>query len=508
MEYITNGFTADGVQVKVDEGLRLVLPPLQEEEYAFLLDSIRESGIDTPIVLWQSDDPVIHGTIVDGMHRYRAGTELGVPVPYRYLSFQDYAAVTIWMIKYQRSRRNLNKAQIQEIAITLRHAHEERAYDRMVSGLPVPPEERGRSSELASRDLDGIISPRTITRLVAIEHAKAPEVAQLVKSNVIAPSMGSTLTKLAPPVRVEVMRHIDPKASRYDNALILKPILDDIKSKMSAEASRAQVGARVSAEEQVLRESFSRYYDEVVARTPYRVSDLVGQELFYESEATRKAGFMALPTTVMTALLGELSRRADIERCLAMGIAPKTSNTMVTVNQIDTLLLSGVTITETTNVAEEASKITTAKSVADMERKLQSAVKREAGVLSRQEEEEAVEATASRVRVNETMLSALSRAMRLMEDAVADGRVYCPHHGPECKFDMTRLAFECGAGIHQAAVDAKDNIALLAPKTEEVKAMVDVEIRTIGGGRTTDKQLRTKHVRVAGDLGKLYREQP
>ena len=46
-------------------------PALDPEEYRVLLDGIRETGLEAPILRWR-------GQIVDGVHRYRACQELGV----------------------------------------------------------------------------------------------------------------------------------------------------------------------------------------------------------------------------------------------------------------------------------------------------------------------------------------------------------------------------------------------------------------------------------------------
>ena len=57
-----------------------LMPVMEDEEYAALLEDIREHGLLQPIVLHD-------GKIVDGRHRYRACYELGIeprlepPVP-------------------------------------------------------------------------------------------------------------------------------------------------------------------------------------------------------------------------------------------------------------------------------------------------------------------------------------------------------------------------------------------------------------------------------------------
>jgi ParB-like chromosome segregation protein Spo0J len=52
-----------------------VMPDLNEEEYAALRDDIARHGVMVPIVVDQ------HGRILDGHHRDRIATELGIEAP-------------------------------------------------------------------------------------------------------------------------------------------------------------------------------------------------------------------------------------------------------------------------------------------------------------------------------------------------------------------------------------------------------------------------------------------
>jgi hypothetical protein len=89
---------------------------------------------------------------------------------------------------------------------------------------------------------------------------------------------------------------------------------------------------------------------------------------------------------------------------------------------------------------------------------------------------------------------------------VRDGELFCPVHGAECGFP-----FKCGLSLQDALKIAFENISLLQPKMEEKDVKVEIDVKTTDGVHTgirketvTKKQL----VRVDGDFGKLFREEP
>ena len=58
----------------------LRLPPLTDDEFAALVEDIKQHGVDVPVVIDEA------GAILDGIHRWRACKRLGVPVPVRVLA--------------------------------------------------------------------------------------------------------------------------------------------------------------------------------------------------------------------------------------------------------------------------------------------------------------------------------------------------------------------------------------------------------------------------------------
>ena len=75
-----------------------IFPPMTEDEYAKLEESIREVGLLEEITLWR-------GTVIDGLHRLRACLRLGIEP--RFSSLPDDADPLAYVIGRNDSRRAL-----------------------------------------------------------------------------------------------------------------------------------------------------------------------------------------------------------------------------------------------------------------------------------------------------------------------------------------------------------------------------------------------------------------
>ena len=75
-----------------------IFPPMTEDEYSWLEESIRETGLLEAITLWR-------GTVIDGFHRLRACLRLGVEP--RFSSLPDDADPLAYVIGKNDSRRTL-----------------------------------------------------------------------------------------------------------------------------------------------------------------------------------------------------------------------------------------------------------------------------------------------------------------------------------------------------------------------------------------------------------------
>ena len=89
-------------ELKTNEALEHVMPPLQEMELTLLTQSLLTEGCRDSLVIWKET-----GELVDGHNRYRICQENNIPFKYIDMSFEDETAAKHWIIKNQLSRRNV-----------------------------------------------------------------------------------------------------------------------------------------------------------------------------------------------------------------------------------------------------------------------------------------------------------------------------------------------------------------------------------------------------------------
>ena len=81
-----------------------IFPPMTPKDYAAFKATIKEHGVKTAIVLYE-------GTILDGLHRYKAAGELGIPCPCETFTGTDDDALDIVVVFNIDGRRHLNTSQ-------------------------------------------------------------------------------------------------------------------------------------------------------------------------------------------------------------------------------------------------------------------------------------------------------------------------------------------------------------------------------------------------------------
>jgi len=86
--------------LKIDPELKSLIPPLAEEEYQLLEQSILQEGCRDALVIWQD-------TIIDGHNRYEICNKHGIAYITTEMEFDNICQVKEWMINNQFSRRNL-----------------------------------------------------------------------------------------------------------------------------------------------------------------------------------------------------------------------------------------------------------------------------------------------------------------------------------------------------------------------------------------------------------------
>jgi len=89
----------------IDEEFKRLLPPLDEQTYLSLEQSILDYGCMNPLVLWNN-------ILIDGYNRYGILTKYALPYNTVSMDFASRDEVLIWIISTQISRRNLSTMQL------------------------------------------------------------------------------------------------------------------------------------------------------------------------------------------------------------------------------------------------------------------------------------------------------------------------------------------------------------------------------------------------------------
>jgi len=125
------------MEIKIDEELRALIPPLSEDERKQLeANLIQNEGARDPIVVWFDGQSHV---IVDGHNRFEICSRLGLKFHCATMQFASSEEAKVWMIDNQKGRRNLTDGWKWELAQAkksiLEVKHEAERKDRRVSNV-------------------------------------------------------------------------------------------------------------------------------------------------------------------------------------------------------------------------------------------------------------------------------------------------------------------------------------------------------------------------------------
>lgn len=89
-------------RIIIDKEFKNLIPPLRNEEYINLEESLLSEGCREPITLWND-------TIVDGHNRYEICTRLNIPFRIVHKGFSSRAEAVSWICLNQLCRRNISE---------------------------------------------------------------------------------------------------------------------------------------------------------------------------------------------------------------------------------------------------------------------------------------------------------------------------------------------------------------------------------------------------------------
>jgi ParB-like chromosome segregation protein Spo0J len=105
-----------------------LLPKMSEEEFAELRTSIKTEGQHYPIIVNENLE------VLDGHHRFRVCTELGLEPDFEVRKFDDKLLEKKFVIEANLRRRHLNNFQLVELAVPLLEIEKELAKKRQLKG--------------------------------------------------------------------------------------------------------------------------------------------------------------------------------------------------------------------------------------------------------------------------------------------------------------------------------------------------------------------------------------
>ena len=89
--------------MREQHALSKAFPPMTDEEFQVLKDSIEDLGVQQPIVIFEDK-------VIDGWHRYTAANELGLPCPE--VELEDDIDPRNFVLSQNKARRHLTKSQL------------------------------------------------------------------------------------------------------------------------------------------------------------------------------------------------------------------------------------------------------------------------------------------------------------------------------------------------------------------------------------------------------------
>ena len=209
----------------IDNEFKGLIPPLTDEEYKGLEESILKDGCRDALVLWGD-------TLIDGHNRYEICTRHNIPFKTVQKEFTSRDEVMLWMLQNQLARRNLNDFQRSEIVHKCEDAVKAKAKERQRTSTggtsPQLMEKFPEAEKSTSRDELGKMagtSGKTYEHAVTVLE-KAPEpVVQATRQNEISINSAYKVTKLDPEEQQEIAERIEhieqePKETQTPKAIV------------------------------------------------------------------------------------------------------------------------------------------------------------------------------------------------------------------------------------------------------------------------------------------------
>ncbi|MBQ3455623.1 MAG: hypothetical protein IJG36_04240 [Synergistaceae bacterium] len=189
--------------IRIDDEFAELIPPLSEDEYSRLEQSIIDEGCREAIIVWD-------GVIVDGHNRYKICQAHGIPFSTKSKDFRTREEAMLWMMQNQLARRNLTDFQRVEIVRRYEEAVRAKSEERQ-KGTRFGGGGKITTTAGKSRDTLGAlagVSGRTYEHATAIIDNAPEAVKEAVRTQAVSINAGYEVTKLPPETQAEISRRI------------------------------------------------------------------------------------------------------------------------------------------------------------------------------------------------------------------------------------------------------------------------------------------------------------
>jgi hypothetical protein len=254
-------------ELQIDAEFKDLIPPLSQDELNALRADLATHGCRDRLIIWKGQD-----ILLDGHHRYKICTELGLPFDTLAIELASRADAKIWIIKNQRGRRNLSESQRAMLAVKLEALYAETAKSRMGTrtdlGQNLDQGQRGRSAGKAGQDMG--ISHQSVSFAKTVTTKGTPELAKLVETGDIAVSSAARVASQNPEVQariIEIAKSEIGAGKKPKLSAILKDFLPPKPTEGDAEKRLEKVRRSLEADLRLLEGISTALSHENIAKT-------------------------------------------------------------------------------------------------------------------------------------------------------------------------------------------------------------------------------------------------
>jgi N6-adenosine-specific RNA methylase IME4 len=163
------------MEIIIDEEFHNLIPPLHEEEFKQLEESVIKEGCRDVLVLWGK-------ILLDGHNRYEICSKNNIPFKTTQKEFKDRNEAKIWIIQNQFGRRNINAYQKSVLAIKLKSIFEEIAKKNIsLSGGDKKSEEYKSGLTKSSKPIESIHTRKELSKIAHVSEDTIQKVEKIEK---------------------------------------------------------------------------------------------------------------------------------------------------------------------------------------------------------------------------------------------------------------------------------------------------------------------------------------